>query len=214
MWLFTTYGMFSAVCGRCTEDGTPCRGGPYIDRSTIVVRARVAEHLRQLVAAFPQHLAGVEVTLSNATDYKARIIVPATTWQAVVGAIVAEMAYDNFKSEILRREGASPYEQALHRVWSVGYGLQREAHGPGIYDQPGPGLRGRGMGGPGGTEAPCDADDPAGCDDWRSGSDLGGIAVLDDQEEPLPNFDDPVDPVDPEEVRHGKRGNHRKPARK
>lgn len=59
-------------------------------------------------------------------DYAYRIFVGKLEWVKVLGALVAETDYDNFKTAVARHQDASgnAYEHSLHEVWSLMYRLQ------------------------------------------------------------------------------------------
>ena len=122
MWLFTKHGFFSAVCAR---QGSGKQGQP-VDRSRIMVRARVRGHLEALKARFPEPLGDCEILDSGGTDYAYRLFVAKPAWMQVVAELAEETDYDNFKSEVARHQGAAgeDYEHALHDVWGVMYRLQ------------------------------------------------------------------------------------------
>ena len=128
MWLFTKYGMFSAVLD-VPKDGET-RVEPMFK-----VRARDVAHLEALKVRFPDLLCDAEITESANTDYRCRIIVPRSVWVNVVTALTLEVMYSNFKSEVLRSQGPSEYERSLHEVWNVGYRLQERKYGRGIYSR-------------------------------------------------------------------------------
>jgi hypothetical protein len=48
-------------------------------------------------------------------------------WSRVLSELALETDYDNFKSEVAHQLGGadSPYEHALHEVWSVMHRLQK-----------------------------------------------------------------------------------------
>jgi hypothetical protein len=50
-------------------------------------------------------------------------------WSHLVKALVDDIDYDNFKSEVARYQGRSgaAYERSLHQVWSVMFELQNDA---------------------------------------------------------------------------------------
>ena len=122
MWVFTKYGFFSAVCARkgSWEHGQPA------DPDRIMIRARLRSHLDALLNRFPDVLAGIEIQTFPGTDYAYRIFVAKSVWSDVATAIAAEIDYDNFKAEVARHQGKDgrAYEQSLHDVWEVMYGLQ------------------------------------------------------------------------------------------
>ncbi len=122
MWLFTKHGFYSAVCAR---QGDGSHGQP-VDPRRIMVRARVRRHLEALKEKFLDLLGGCEIKEFTGTDYAFRIFVEKPVWSQVVAGLTEEVDYDNFKSEVARfqgRDGAA-YERALHKVWSVMYGIQ------------------------------------------------------------------------------------------
>jgi len=119
MWLFTKYGFYSAVCAR---QGTGKLGAP-VDPERVMVRARTRAHLEALKERF-QDLATCEIKAFAGSDYAYRLFVEKSTWATIVAALTSEMDYDNFKSEVGRRRNDRAYEEALHAVWDVMYGLQ------------------------------------------------------------------------------------------
>lgn len=119
MWLFTIYGFFSIACAS-KADGTR-------DTETVMVRARVREHLERLQARFPA-IAGREVLRTKDNDYRYRLIAPKAEWATIVAELAAEQTWSNFKSKVAAFQGAAgrEYEHALHEVWSVMNRLQRD----------------------------------------------------------------------------------------
>ncbi|MDX2035583.1 MAG: hypothetical protein SFX72_02940 [Isosphaeraceae bacterium] len=117
MWIFTRYGFFSAVCAR---EGDGAHGRP-IDPDRIMVRARLRDHLERLIAAFPDLVGGATIIETPTVDYPCRIIVPKSTWSAVLSRLGDETDADNFKSSASRHQGAAgqSYLKALHDVWSI-----------------------------------------------------------------------------------------------
>ena len=125
MWLFTKYGFFSAVCAR-QGDG---RHGQPVDSERIMVRARERRHLEALRERLPDLLGNCRILETPQSDYAFRIFVDKTVWSKALLGLNEELDYDNFKSAVARHQGpaGSDYEQALHDVWAVMYGLQRRA---------------------------------------------------------------------------------------
>lgn len=115
MWLFTRYGFYSIACAK-QADGS-------IDRETIMIRARLADHLRNLQKRFPA-LSGEEVVALPNRDYRYRLIVSMEVWTETVAALAREQAWSNFKEEVARCNGRDDYERALHQIWSVMLGVQ------------------------------------------------------------------------------------------
>ena len=123
MWVFTTYGFFSAVCAR---KGNGKYGQP-VDPDRIMIRARLRSHLDALLKRFPELLGGIEIQTFTGTDYAFRIFVAKPAWAAVLAALAEETDYDNFKAEVALHQGkdGKAYEKSLHDVWDVMYGLQQ-----------------------------------------------------------------------------------------
>ena len=123
MWLFTKYGFYSAVCAR-QGDG---KHGQPVDPNRIMVRARLRTHLEALKHRFPEVLGGCDIKEFVGTDYAYRIFVDKSSWSQVLVGLNEDLDYDNFKSEVARFQGrdGADYEHALHKVWSVMYGLQK-----------------------------------------------------------------------------------------
>ena len=119
MWLFTRYGFYSIACAS-KPDGS-------MDFSTVMIRARSADHLNNLQQRFPS-LASAELLTWDDRDYRYRLIVPKAVWAAVAGEIAQEQEWSNFKNEAARYQGrsGSGYVHALHEVWNVMYGLQEK----------------------------------------------------------------------------------------
>ena len=115
MWLFTRYGFYSIACAR-QENGS-------IDPATVMIRARLAAHLRKLQKRFPA-LAGEEVVTLPDRDYRYRLILSKELWADTLSALAREQDWANFKNEVARFGGRDEYEKALHRVWSVMHKLQ------------------------------------------------------------------------------------------
>lgn len=121
MWLFTKHGFFSAVSA-WQGDGTSHQP---IDPDRVVVRARVQSHLEALKARFPEQLGSCDIHVSpKQRDYGYRIVVAKPDWTSVLAGLAEELDYDNFKGEVRRLEGSTPYEDSLHQVWSVMRDLQ------------------------------------------------------------------------------------------
>jgi hypothetical protein len=125
MWLFTKYGFFSIV-NADTPDGLAT------DVNTVMIRARVSQHLKNLQDRFSNTvlaLAGVDIIDSGGTDYRYRIILSKKDWAIILYELAMEQVWGNFKDEVARH---APYEHlhsgyiaAIHDVWSVMLGLQK-----------------------------------------------------------------------------------------
>lgn len=176
MWTMTRYGFFSAVCAR---KGDGSKGRP-VEPNAIMVRARLREHLDNLQAfaaavadreddptdvEMLRQVAFADIRESSTTDYRCRIFIAKTAWAVVLSRLALDEDYDNFKSAVLARMGGCPYEEALHRVWSVMYGIQERATGPGIYSH---------------SSVPVDASADAGLD-YNDMSDADDVLVIIDR---------------------------------
>ena len=105
MWLFTTTGFLSGVEERRGEH-----------RGEIVVRAREASALEALREVAP---ALTETVIYGDSDYRYRAWLSREEWAAALAELGRQVVYDNFKSEVLRQQGPTSYEHALHAVWSA-----------------------------------------------------------------------------------------------
>jgi hypothetical protein len=107
MWLFTRYGFFSVS----------------ILEGKTVVRGRRKAHLKDLVKHCPS-LEGARIITTLKRDYPFRIVVERQQWEAAILLLTNEQTWDNFKSEVLRYQGWTKYEELLHKVWSLMRGLE------------------------------------------------------------------------------------------
>jgi hypothetical protein len=82
----------------------------------IVVRAREASALEALCEVAPALTATV---VSSGSDYRYRAWLGREEWAQALAELGRRVLYPNFKSAVLRRQGATRYEEALHEVWSV-----------------------------------------------------------------------------------------------
>ncbi len=132
MWFFTKHGFYSVV--RKIE--TQCSVTQALERAGTPrahcyhIRARLKKHLEAL-----KQLADIRapITRTESNDYRYRMVVSPWTWARVGPILVscAEIDYSNFKSEVARR-ARDAYETALHRVWSIMFGVQEAAERPAI----------------------------------------------------------------------------------
>jgi ribonuclease HII len=120
VWIFTRYGFYSIACAN-KADGS-------LDRGSVMIRARVAAHLKTLRQRFPA-LADSKILTWEARDYRYRVIVPKELWVAVAAELAQEQEWSNFKNEVARYQGeaGSDYVHALHQVWNEMCRLQRKA---------------------------------------------------------------------------------------
>ncbi len=102
MWLVTAFGFFSVVQKRGTKH--------------LTVRARVRSDLDRLRAKYLPSLTATTTTPN--TDYRYRATVGHEDLANAMGKIIADITYDNFKSEVDRAQG-HPRETVYAKVWSV-----------------------------------------------------------------------------------------------
>lgn len=134
MWLMTTFGFFSVVQKAGTEG--------------LTIRARVGADLDRLR---DRYLPGLTATQSTPrSDYAYRAKTTHAELAAAMAKIVADVTYDNFKSEVEAVQGYAR-ESVYAEVWSVLHGglppldrgdrfvATREPAAPG---DAGPGARG------------------------------------------------------------------------
>ena len=103
MWIFTNKGFISIVQHRD-------------DPKTFLVRARRAEHLRNL---FPNS----EILILDDADYRYRVVIPRDVAVRRISELVDNIDYPNFKSSIPADD--RPYQDLCHSVWYDAYGFQR-----------------------------------------------------------------------------------------
>ncbi len=121
MWVFTRYGFYSIACAN-KADGK-------LDPDTVMVRARLREHLKALQERFAETEIGkAEILNWSQRDYRYRIVVPKAVWAGALTEMAVEQTWSNFKNEAGRfariKHMAYGYVDALHSVWEVMYGLQ------------------------------------------------------------------------------------------
>lgn len=106
MWVMTSQGFYSVVAHRS-------------DASFVLVRSRTRDDLVALRAQIPS----LEPSEDPSADYRWRAEVTREDWRAAVSELATAIDYENFKSEVARRQGsrrATLYE----RVWSTLRALQ------------------------------------------------------------------------------------------
>jgi hypothetical protein len=123
MWIFSRYGFFSIACAD-KPDGT-------INPDTVMVRARLHEHLASLKDRFPNSEIGkAEILHWDGRDYRYRIIVSKAAWVVALADLATEQTWSNFKNETSSfsraKKMAYQYVDALHDVWDVMHRLQMQ----------------------------------------------------------------------------------------
>ncbi|MGF6808439.1 hypothetical protein OKW30_003565 [Paraburkholderia sp. Clong3] len=121
MWLMTPIGFFSIV-----------QKAGDIGADTLTVRARARGDLEALRDKYVHELG--EIVEGAGTDYPFRAVAPRTSLSAALAAIVADLDYGNFKSEVARRQGAAR-AHTYHDVWQVLRGVEQKTQrsGPAIH---------------------------------------------------------------------------------
>ena len=166
MWIQSKYGHLSVVCA--SDRSTSVKGKKAVrsvDQDILMVRVRLREHLDRLIEAF-DCLSGSKIVETPNNDYRFRILISRSQFTDLMSGLADAVDYGNYKSEVFAREGASPFERALHRVWAIFHDLQTQAYPPNV----GSGL--------GGADARLQAtpktwDEPGQETVWDNGSDPG-----------------------------------------
>ena len=114
MWLLTPFGFVSIV----QKPGDAQQG-------TLTVRARVREDLESLRHCYLPGLG--EIHESHSNDYRFRAQAPRRQVSAALSAVVDDLGYSNFKSQVSKEQGAAR-AHLYHDVWSVLYRLQETHH--------------------------------------------------------------------------------------
>ncbi len=111
MWCAARYGSYSVACAQ-RKDGS-------LDSDTLMVRARLREHLSRLQKRLPS-LAAFPMLATPERDYPYRIIVPKALWATLLSDLALEQSWSNFKSEVAAFQGESgeEYIHALHDLWA------------------------------------------------------------------------------------------------
>jgi 8-oxo-dGTP pyrophosphatase MutT (NUDIX family) len=102
MWMMTPFGFFSVVQKAGTKN--------------LTVRARVGSDLDRLRELYLPGLSATKTTPNN--DYRYRAIVSHQELAVAMSRIVADITYDNFKSEVGRAQGHDR-AHVYSDVWSV-----------------------------------------------------------------------------------------------
>lgn len=117
MWTMTKIGFFSAVQHRDNPDD-------------VLVRARSKRDLENLVEFADLHTDVVKafgriVASLHGADYPFRLTVSKVAWATVMGAMIGDIDYDNFKTAV----GKTSPERAhtYGRVWHDLLAVEREA---------------------------------------------------------------------------------------
>ena len=122
MWVMTRLGFYSVACA-----DKPGRGGA-IDPDTVMVRARISEHLENLKERFGYGKTEFPIKTSQETDYRFRIMMPKVIWVNILMQLAEEQTWRNFKNEAERfgreHKQSRRYVDALHDVWRVMLSLQ------------------------------------------------------------------------------------------
>jgi hypothetical protein len=121
MWIFSQYGFYSVACAR-GEKGS-------IDPDTVMVRARMKQHLQQLQVRFPE-IALLPIKCSLTNDYMYRVVMPKKQWVELLSEMAMEQTWSNFKDQSSKFEKlfslSYSYVDALHEVWEAMNNVQRK----------------------------------------------------------------------------------------
>jgi hypothetical protein len=115
VWLFTKYGLVSAVCAR-KGSGEPWQP---VDPDRLALRFRRKQHLENFQRRFAHLPGNLPVWESASADYRYRVFVPKPVWVKVATELAAEVDYQDFKQSVIDFPGRDEYEQRLLEVWNV-----------------------------------------------------------------------------------------------
>lgn len=107
MWIFTTFGFFSVVQKKPSDE-------------LLTVRARDPEDLDRLRERLPE----LGPTRLEGGDYCCRARVPRAAFAAGLATIASEIDYDNFKNAVQESMG-SQRARVYHEVWTAAYQIQK-----------------------------------------------------------------------------------------
>jgi hypothetical protein len=84
------------------------------------------EHLEAIQNRFPTLIGKLRVIEISEADYGYRLVVGRKVWAEVVSELTLEQTWSNFKNQVAMNPDniRSGYEGALHRIWTIMYGLQ------------------------------------------------------------------------------------------
>ena len=127
MWIFSRHGFFSVVAAQLTVGG---RVTGKLDPDTVMIRARVRQHLENLRNQFDS-LRETQVRETGTSDYRYRLLMTKPVWLQIASELAAEVDYGNFKNACARSANLdNHYLTALHDVWAVHHALQERASRP------------------------------------------------------------------------------------
>jgi hypothetical protein len=115
MWIITKIGFFSII-----------QKSWNISTGTLTIRARVRSDLEGLKAYLTDMSDIVE---SNDSDYKFRVVAKRGAVEAAMAALIADIGYSNFKSEVAATVGyarAAVYSDVWHDLYRLQNGQYEE----------------------------------------------------------------------------------------
>ena len=117
MWIFTKYGFYSIAAADARVGGSG---------DDLMVRARMREHLEAIQNRFPGMIGKLKIIEISEADYGYRLVVRRSIWAQIASELTMEQTWSNFKNEVASNPDniRSGYEGALHRIWTIMYGLQ------------------------------------------------------------------------------------------
>jgi len=107
MWIFTTFGFFSVVQKKPSDE-------------FLTVRARDPEDLDRLRERLPE----LGPTRIEGGDYCCRASVPRVALSACLATLASEIDYDNFKDAVHKSMGRLRAD-IYHDVWAAAYQIQK-----------------------------------------------------------------------------------------
>ena len=115
--MFTKYGFYSIAQADARVGGSG---------DDLMVRARMREHLEAIQNRFPGMIGKLKIIEISEADYGYRLVVRRSIWAQIASELTMEQTWSNFKNEVASNPDniRSGYEGALHRIWTIMYGLQ------------------------------------------------------------------------------------------
>jgi hypothetical protein len=94
--------------------------GQPVDPDTVMIRARLAQHLENLQRAAPA-LKGFKIVESANADYRYRLIVPKAAFADAMRDILLAIGWTNVKADAQAHAGAvgQGFVDALHDTWAA-----------------------------------------------------------------------------------------------
>lgn len=123
MWTMTKIGFFSAVQHRANLNDLLIRARSHRDLENLL---KFADNVQTKP---PLEFGKIEATIQGA-DYPYRLVCSKRAWATVMGAMIGDVDYDNFKTQVARTNVARAHTYGV--VWQVLHDVEHEP-GAGVY---------------------------------------------------------------------------------